>query len=427
MADHRPLSDWVTDVVLDLDGVARRDPWAIPNGGDERADARKMERFARSSWQRRRVQLPDGVGALGLIDAETGEAVVELDQVATPIPVTDQGLALIEMFEEAWPDVRVSADDLRVLRGESIPVRYHLLDRLASEGRPSAELFHVLPWPMVERLAGEIVAALDGKGPASTVAVYHWFVPTGSRFTGALEQLNEGLRTGQIELVRAASTGLCLQLLSLDISRVPAASRNALRALVERLPRRDPFLLHAAQRAADRLKGAGRPDPRSVIQLPALLAPAAVAESRAHTERLGREPLTINATVTDTGRLTVAVWAAMGPEEVQRAVEAYGVVLVRVTVRAGEESTGYLIPLHPRAPGLVGDLDVPGPRQDVEVTVDEAPIGAGEARFLNVDEVLRSVRGAKRAGYAAWKRLAVQLPPGGPVHRALAADEEAAE
>lgn len=262
---HRPLSEWVAEVGLDPeDGTASWDPWAEPNLGDRNADARGEPRF-RAGWRRVRIPLEwsgTRVGVLGLArpepEAGAPEAVVELTDAGVPLPVGEAAVAVVERLEDAWPDVRPEQRDLQILAGESPALRWALLERLSREGDPAAELFHILPWELVERLAADLVAAVEAGGGASGGLLMHWFSPTGSMFGAAMDEMNLWLRDhGPSGLAEHGGAALCEELARADLARFPGGARRALAALTERLGALDPALRQAAQAAADRLSLAG--------------------------------------------------------------------------------------------------------------------------------------------------------------------------
>ncbi len=235
MMAHRPLSAWIAAAELSADGTARWDYPPKVNFGDERADARALPEFA-ADWQRRAVTLDPGYLALGLVREGSRAAVIELDNYARPVRVSEAAAGVISRAEDAWPNGALSSADLAVLAGEDRAVRYLVADRLAAEGDPPPELFHVLPWELVDELAGQVTAMLDGVAPpAAVIELGHWFGPAGSRFTAALEQLDEGLRNQDPALVRDAVTALSGRLLVVDRARLPGPTREALARLARRL------------------------------------------------------------------------------------------------------------------------------------------------------------------------------------------------
>jgi hypothetical protein len=417
---HRPLSAWIGAAELSADGTARLRYPPDVNHGDERADARDLPEFT-DGWQRRAIALGPGSPVLGLVRPGAGEAVIELDDYARPVRVSQAAAVVISRAEETWPDSALSVADLAVLAGEDKTVGYLLADRLAAEGNPSPELFHVLPWQLVDELAGQVTAMLDGAAPPAAVTeLGHWFAPAGSRFTAALEQLDEGLRGQDPALARVAATALCSRLLAVDSARLPEPTRLALAGLAARLDEADPFITFTARQAAARLLPGAGAVAASPIRVRSRLTPAADSATGIRTESgdAAREPFTVRLLVTATGRAEISVSAPL-PEAGERSVlDAYGVMLV--PVRVG--STRYLIPLRAADGRLSGRLDLPVPAgPTVEADTDGPPVGAAEAAFLSPDEVQRSIRALRtRAGRALWRQLAELLPVTSPLRVVIA-------
>jgi len=413
---HKPLSAWVVAVELSADGTARWSPSADVNYGDERADARTLPEFS-DGWRRQAVPLDLGYLALALVRDGAGEAVVEVDNRARPVRVSAAAAALISSLEDAWPDAALSGGDLAVLAREDTVVRYLVAGRLENEGDPPPELFHVLPWNLVERLAGQVADALDGVPlPPDITELGHWFSPVGSRFTAALEQLDEGLRSQEPALARVAATALCSRLLQVPAARLPELTRVALSRLARSLDRMDPFLRFSARRVAARLALGGETGEVRALRLDAQLAAAADDEPGVRTESLDalREPFTVRLVVTATRRAEVTVSAPLSPELQAQVDTSYGVMLMPVRVTAGVGSTRYVIPLGSSGGRLHGQLDLPVPAgQFIEADADGPPVGVPEAALLSPDEVRRSIRALRTvSGRAVWDRVAELLPEG---------------
>lgn len=416
---HRPLSAWIGAVELSANGTARLRYPPDVNHGDERADARDLPEFS-DGWQRRAIILDAGSPALGLVRPGSGEAVIELDNYARPVRASQAAAGVISRAEDAWPDNALSSADLAVLADEDKTVGYLLADRLAAEGNPPPELFHVLPWELVDELAGQVTAMLDGGAPpAEVIELGHWFAPAGSRFTAALEQLDEGLRGQDPELARVAATALCSRLLAVDPARLPEPTRLALAGLAARLDQADPFVAFTASRAAARLLPGADPVAARPIRVRSRLAAAADSATGVRTlpGDAERDPFTLRLLVTAAGRAEISVSAPL--EAAERSVlDTYGVMLV--PVRVG--STGYLIPLRDADGRLTGRLDLPVPAGPVvEADMDGPPVGAAEAAFLSPDEVQRSIRALRtRSGRAPWRQLAELLPETSPLRAVIA-------
>ncbi|MGW0809815.1 hypothetical protein [Nonomuraea sp. NPDC002799] len=416
---HRPLSNWVASVRGPELPTVTWEPVADVNDGDERADARHLTTFT-DGWQRRRFALDLGYGALGLIHRRTGQAVVELSETSRPIAVTPAGVALIDRIEEHWPEADLDSGDLDVLGNEDLPLRHLLLSRLADEGHPRAELFHLLPWHLVSELAGQVIAALRGSSAGPDVRLRHWFTPAGSRFTAALDQLGAGLRARNAAVVRAGGTALCARLLELDVRRVPRSTRRVLRRLLRELVARDHFLTYWAERASASLLGegeAGADEP--ALRLRTSLPAAAESQRgvRRHSRRLRRDPFVVDLTVTGTGRLEVGVEAGLTAGHAAAVAATYQVMVLRLEVRTGDAGQTYVIPLQ-RLPGaLAGAITVPLRTGETEIEYDVGltgpPIGVTEARLLAPEDVRRSLRAVRtRMGLRPWQDLADALPAG---------------
>ena len=424
---HRPLSTWVVPVRLSVGDSARWEPPRDVNYGDERADARALPAFA-AGWHRRAIALDIGYRSLGLVREAPDEAVIEVDDLARPVRVTDRGAQVISRMEDDWPDASVSADDLAVLAGEEVEVRYLVVARLAAEGHPPPALFHILPWDLVNRLADQVTAMLSGAAPLQVIALRHWFTPVGSRFTAALEQLDEGLREQDPAIIRIAATALCGRLLEVDTSRLPRSTRQALAGLVTALRPVDGFLAFTAARAAGWLTRDGNAvkaarEPR-VLRLGTRLPSAADTEEEIRTQSRDavREPFTVRLTVTATGRAEITVSARLPEDQLPWVTRAYGVILVPVRVAAADGSTRYLLPLGYSDGEVSGRLNLAVPPGDfVEADLDGPPIGAAEASLLNVTEVERSIRALRtRSAREMWSQLATLLPRAHPLRAVIA-------
>lgn len=347
-APHRPMSEWVAEVVLDQDGNGSWDPWAEPNQGDRNSDARGEPRFD-DGWRRRRILLESSgarVGALGLsrdgaAPGAGAEAVVELTDAGVPVPVSEAALTVVERLEEAWPDVSLQPDDLRVLASESPALRWSLLDRLCQEGDPEAGLFHALPWELVERLAGDLRGALDAGGGVSGVLLAHWFAPTGSVFSDAMDEMNLWLRDhGTDGLADHGGIALCEELVGADLDRFPEEARQALAVLTRRLSDMDHSLRDVAQEATNRLTSAADVADRPTVVPPAATPPVALTEWLRELPTVGPGERTV-----DRGevrmRLAVAV-DEYGGEITLAVAPPVGDVPVRVRSEADEGAVTYL-------------------------------------------------------------------------------------
>jgi hypothetical protein len=403
--------------------------WSPPtdiNYGDERADARALPEFS-DGWQRRAIQLNTGYLALGLVLGASSEAVIELDNRARPVRVSEAAAGIIGRLEDSWPDAALTGGDLAVLAREDHVVRYLLADRLVAEGDPPPELFHILPWELVTQLAGQLTDMLAGAAaPTAVIVLGHWFTSAGSRFTAALEQLDEGLRDQDLLLARIAATALCARLLDQAPARLPAPTRTALGRLAVSLDRVDPFLRFAARRAAARLVPGADAGEARAPRLSTRLAAAADTAAGVRTESRDtvRDPFVLQLMVTATGRAEVVVSAPLPPDLRDRVDYTYAVMLLPVRITGEQAATRYLVPLRRSGGQLTGRLDLPVPvGRFVEADIDGPPIGAAETAFLRPDEVRFSIRGLRtRSGRAPWSQIAELLPTAHPLREVIAGE-----
>ncbi|MEV4677092.1 MULTISPECIES: hypothetical protein [Actinomadura] len=411
---HRPLSAWVAAVPLSADGTAERPGFLEVNFGDERADARDLRVFA-TGWERRAIPAGLGGPVLGLV--RQGEAVLELDELARPIPVSAEGAALLSGLEDRWPDAVLPASGEHVLAAENVAVRHLLLSRLADEGDPPPEIFHFLPWELVDELVHDMLGVLDGAEPGPIVELRHWFTPAGPRISAALEQLDEGLREPDDAVARVGATALCSRLLAFDPARMPERTRSALGSLIANWVKHDPFLRHTAARAQLRLSG-GNDDSAAVrVDPPAVAADDGPAVRRVPRDA-ARPPFTLVHTAQSNGQVTVNVEAPLPEQEARRVDAVYGIMFVRVVIDTRDGVTRYLIPLRRRFGRLTGLIELPFPRAgSVGADLDGPPIGIAEARHADREEVRRSVRVQRNAlTRDLWRQFAVRLGAEHPLH-----------
>jgi hypothetical protein len=413
MTAHRPLSTWVAAVRLFPAAPVQWPRLIEINFGDERCDARDLPEFV-DGWQRQAILLDRGYLALGLVRDGSGEAVVELDNRARPVRVSSTAAAIIGRLEESWPDGTLSGTELDRLAREDKIVRYLLADRLAGEGTPPPEVFRILPWDLVDRLASQLSSVLDGEpSPDDIIELEYWFTSAGAGFTAALEQLDEGLRDRDQAVARVAASALCTQLLAVVPARLPEPTRTALAALSGRLDEVDPFLRFAGRRAAAWLRTGRGTGEKPPARLPAELAAAADSETGVRTESVTTErpPFAVDVVVTSAGWAEITVRAPLSREDQVRIAQSYGVLLVPVLVTDEDGSTRYFLPLQPMA-DLAGQLDVELPQGGfVEADIDGPPIGVAEAALLEPAEVQRSIDGLRtRPGREPWTLIADRLP-----------------
>ncbi|NEA23657.1 hypothetical protein [Actinomadura bangladeshensis] len=417
-ADHRPLSDWVTDVEAGPEGSASMSPYPLVNSGADNADARLLPRFA-SGWRRTLIDLGTGAGALGLVREGTREAVVELDEMCWPLTVTPDGTSVVRRIEENWPADALTAEDAAILADEEIPVRYYLIERLSREGRPAPELFHLLPWDLVDRL---VEGLLDDRPSSPRLRLRHWFRPVGTRFSVGLEQLDEGIRADDMELWRRGSTVLCARLIETDVARIPPGTRDRLARLMRLLGDRDPFLAFSAELTAHHLGQAAVAD-QVERWLSSTLDVAAAGQGpvRVRTDEFSWGPYEVNVTVVEGGWVTILVEAEVSAEG-----RGYGTVLLRIAVISeGRIRRTYLMPLLPMSFGVRGTLSklrVPG--GDFHLALASPPLGSADIAGLDAEELDRSVRAADENARQVWRALAERLPPEDPLHDVLARCDE---
>ncbi|MFE5138435.1 hypothetical protein ACFRDV_12275 [Streptomyces fagopyri] len=356
---------------------------------------------------------------------------MELNELAMPLVISENGVRVISRIERHWPDAAPSEAELRVLSNESVDVRRLLLARLADEGRPPAELFHLLPWHLVGRLADNLTNALGEAERSDTGAVIrlrHWFRPVGSRFTASLEQLDEGVREDDRGLIRVAATSLCTRLTELDTARLPATTREALATLTDTLARDNRFLGHAAVRAATRLRHEEDRFRHPGAHMATHLVDAADTSSdvRRESNEFERPPFTLRLTVSATGRVTLSARALLTPDDDARLARDYGVVLLPVKIADAQSSARYWLTLQATGTYLGGSISLPIPRGDfVEADIDGPPAGIADAGTLDPDEVERSVLAV--TAYSAvqqWQTVARSLSANHPLRDVI---ERAAE
>ncbi|MFD9642179.1 hypothetical protein ACFWWN_01520, partial [Streptomyces sp. NPDC059082] len=392
-----------------------------------RPHARRLPKFAHG-WLRTAIRIAEDRLALGLVHAETGERVIELGSTAAPVMISEAGLSVLSHIEDHWPDTFLEEAQLRVLRHESVEVRRLLLARLADEGHPPAELFHLLPWHLVDRLAEDLATGIphpDDTDPGPVINLRNWFAPAGSRFTAALEQLDEGVRDHDRGLIRVAAASLCTRLGTLDADRLPGATRDALVELVDVLARDNRFLGHAAAVAEARLRGGPGQSRDPATRMATRLADAADGSSGIRRERteFERLPFTVRLTVSATGRFTVSARATLSSDERDRLGHEYDTVLLPVRVGHQDGAERYWLALQVTGPVgnglwlLSGAISLRLPEGEfVEADVDGAPLGLAEAGLLDVDEVERSVRAVMtNSGQERWEHVAESLPGAHPL------------
>jgi hypothetical protein len=278
----RPLSDWVASVPWGP-GPVELPRVLVPNDGDERRDARDLARFASDLWRRTAVQVrsPHGEVATALgLEAEQGhQRVIELDDFGRPLLlVSAESVGSISALEQAWPQGPFPEWVAENLGGESAHLRWTLVARLAGETpTPSAKLFWLLPWGLVDELAIAVATAAAGGPLATTQPLRHYFAVTGSRFSAALEHLQVGLRRGDPAVVAEAAVAFCQRLVEVPAERIPSRTRQLLAEVSDALARRDLSLNGLATAAQRHLRGEERqPDglgPRTQARAASVVGP----------------------------------------------------------------------------------------------------------------------------------------------------------
>jgi hypothetical protein len=320
--------------------------------------------------------------------------------------------------------------EVRMLAAEEVPLRFVLLDRLAAEGRPAPEVFHILPWGRVEALIRDVHATLAGAAPGEPIVLRHWFNPAGPAFTAALEQLDEALRDGDAALAREAAGQLCRRLRHYAVDRLPASLRGSLADLVERLWDRDEFLGPAARGVIGRLLAKADPGGGNRIRLDrskqALLADGP-QEPEKNVREARRPPFTLRMAVSDTQQIRLTVTAPASPDQQAHIARTYGVVIAEVSIITSEAATSYLLPMRATPTGLTGQLRLPDSQaQFFEPELDYPPLGAAELELADSDLVERSLRGVESKRLRRlWTELGEGLPEHHPLRDLLLADPAA--
>jgi hypothetical protein len=416
---HRPLSDWVVRV-----GPAPSSGASPINDGDERADARGLPLFAEGWVRRAAFTGPGRAPVLALCHPDSALTYAELDDHGAPLPIDETGTDLIDRIEASWPHPEFTSVDLAALAGLSREIRYLLLHRLAQEGEPPPELFHVLPWEPVTELASAVGQLLDGTQPPplsdEALDLGHWVTPAVIGVTGPLEQLHEGLTDDDPVLAARGGTALCTGLSGADPARLPEAVTAALAEVTRRLASVNPFLRHAATLTADRLTGLATAGFVTPLESD-LRKAAAGTDDRTVVGRLGDAgPYSARAEVTVGGRLRVTVELAVeATRERDLLLDAYGGAFAPVVVSAGGRSPRYWVALEARRRWLSGTLDVPAPRGRFEVGTEEAVTGVWGLAGVSPDELLASLAGADRAGLQVWRAAVEHSPAGHPLRQAV--------
>jgi hypothetical protein len=412
---HLPLSNWVARIALTGDAPIRWNPRCGLNDGDERADARRMYGDG-DRWERRALPLDLGYSALALVHEDATQALVELDEMARPIPASADGAQVISDLEDGWPAGDATPEQRRVLERQDVSVRSLLLARLAADGNPAPEMFGILPWDRLERLAEETIEGLREPPTTEMIMLRDWFNAVGPRFTAALEQLDQGLRDADPELTRVGGTTLCTRLAELNPLRLPDSTRAVLIRLVGELAFDNEFLRPAVERVRERLLVRDAQGPALRMPSEVLAASGEDEIRRVFTETI-RDPFLLTLGVSNIGRVTFDTLTPLRQSRGTWLTRAYGVMLLPVLILGEQGATRYYVALEHEDDTLSGSLDLPGPPgNSVAVDLGGPPIGRAEARFLDADEVERSVIAHPlRSARAVWRRLTDDLPSWHPV------------
>lgn len=417
-AAHRPLSAWVARVPIS-GGMG------TVNDGDDRADARKMPLF-RGEWTRRAVPLGDGSVALGLRRVD-GTTFVELDDFGRPIRASFPAVETISWIELDWPrvDESVTAAFLR-LAEEPFPLRFWLMERLRIEGSPPHELFAVLPWELLDRLADAVAAGLAPGGTVGElVEVRHWLTPAGRGLGGPLEQLDHGLRVGDSRLARVGAAAVLTSLRTVPVERIPWSSREALVRVATLLGEAEPLYLHQSRVVSDRLTGRSSVTTFRARLRPALEAAAGVDDVREQVEVLEDEPHRFQVVQTTAGgvRVNARVEPRRPPSGLLPRPE-YIFQPLRVTPPDGGQAIRFWIALTPDGDQWTGSIQFSLPSGWSTLDADDPPVGVDELVSVDPDTLLRSVRAGTAPTAQRWLDAAESLPADHPVRIAADVFEE---
>lgn len=422
----RPLSEWVASVPAGAGaGAVVLASRLVPNDGDEREDARTLARF-REGWSRTVVPvvMADGrrLQVLGLVRANGDERVIELDDVGAPVeasPSMAAGVARLEagQFDEgAW---------VAALENASDHLRFTLVDRVAQEiPTPPAKLFHLLPWYLVDELAKAVLSVLRGAPTRTTRPLRHYFVPTGSLFSAALEQLHYGLVHDDSVATGEGALSLVGRLPDLEISRVPDATRSLLAALVSGVSESSIFLRATGAAALRRLIGEETTDGRDSVRIAARqLLPAAAADAeRTNVVAVDTPAITATVGVDRGGIATVAV--QMSSSKLAGAIadvliRRNGTQFIEVLVGTASLRQSYWLAVWSRRGRLAATLRVLAPADRFEVVVTGRTSDLLDIASLPPELLLPSWSVADRAGARAWTEALAGLRSDHPLRKAF--------
>lgn len=407
----RPLSAWIAHF------EPRTGKLGPVNDGDDRADARSMDCFS-GEWRRVGVEVEPDRFALGLTDTD-GTIVVELDDFGAPITVGPAAIVVIDRIEQSWPDV---GDGVVTLADEALPLRYWLMERLATESDPPDEVFAILPWDLLDRATAAVTAGLESIGDlGEMVRIQHWLTPALIGLAGPIEQLDHGLRTGDGQIARLGASALLSVLRDLPLSRIPQRSIAALDRLVGTLGRIDPLYRHTARVVSARLTGT--PAHRLRVSLnSALVAAAGTDDIRENIEFLDDDLQRVQLVQTQAGSLRILVRVGR-PAESPLSERAGVFQPVRIVPRDGAERL-FWIAMYPEGDALLGAMTVVLPPGWSDVDVDDMPVDTDDLRDVDPETLLASLYASSAPTAQYWLDLAEGLPFSHPVRRAATKFEE---
>ncbi|MCG5464846.1 hypothetical protein MED01_003103 [Micromonospora sp. MED01] len=404
---HRPLSTWVAR----LSASGEIGPI---NGGREQADARTLPWFG-TEWTRARVpairigQSPRAELALALIEDGTGAIVVELDNYGQGLPVSEAGLAAVADAERHWPDI-TSGPGWTVLTDEPLQLRYLLLKRLVAESgsAPPTDLFHILDWHLVQRLAEQLARATIGEAArGAPIVLRHWFSSAVRGLTAALEQLDAGQRAARADVQQQGIQNLLTALRRADVRRIPESPRSALATLLTAIADAEPIYAFAVRARRQALTdSAGDRDSLYIALEPHLAAAAAGNEREQQTDRFGEAGFSLAATRSARGLLTISAYLAAADVAVLPLFLAIRVELPQ----APAEDRIYWVALRLEDDQLTGSVEVPLPGRTFVVSADDVPVGLAALRFTDPAILLRSIRVSEFETGNTWLEAAEELP-----------------
>jgi hypothetical protein len=409
---HRPLSAWIAHL------SPANGQLGPVNDGDHRCDARTMDYFI-DGWHRVAVPWGTHSHALGLA-RDDGTTVVELNDFGAPIAVSPLALEVVDYVERNWPMIDGAvADRFPSLAGESLSIRYWLLERLDAEGDPPDEIFAILPWDLLDRAVEAVSAGLKPGGElGELVEIRHWLTPAVRGVTGPLEQLDHGLRNGEGVTARLGASTLLANLRDIPVSRIPERFRAGLSRLVTTLAGVDPLYRHTSRVVAALLTGQApisriRTDLHSNLE-----AAAGTQDVREHVEVLGDDFQRIQVVETQAGwvRVTARIpRKATANSPLSARVGAF--LPIRLVPRGGRVRR-YWIALSVEDGELVGTVAIALAPGWSTLDADDAPVGAQELTLVDPDELVASLHVSTARTAQRWLDVAELLPADHPIRLA---------